>query len=55
MRAVLMHLFNNIRSDEPCREWTEVNEIKFLFHWTQPWSRQQGFNFVSSAWDFVGF
>jgi len=55
MHEVLAHLFNNIRSDEPCSKWTEVNEIKFLFHWTQPWSRQQGFNFVSAAWHFVGF
>ncbi len=52
---VLANLFNNTRSDEPCREWTEVNRIKFLFHWQQPWTRQQAFSFVSEARDFVGF
>jgi hypothetical protein len=55
VREVLAHLFNNTRSDEPCREWMEVNGIKFLIHWQQPWTRQQAFNFVSAAWDFVGF
>jgi hypothetical protein len=55
VRAVLAYLFNNIRSDEPCREWVEVNELKYLFDWAQPWSRQQGFSFVSAAWNFVSF
>jgi hypothetical protein len=55
VREVLAHLFNNVRSDEPCHEWTEVNQMKYLFRWMQPWSRQQGFSFVSAAWNFVGF
>jgi hypothetical protein len=55
MREVLAFLFNDIRSDQPCSEWTEVNGIKYLFRWQQPWTRQQGFSFVSAAWSYVGF
>lgn len=55
MRAVLAYVFNNTRSDEPCSEWTEVNDIKYLFRWTQPWTRQKAFDFISAAWDFIGF
>jgi hypothetical protein len=55
VRAVLAHLFNNTMRDDLCDQWVEVNEMKYLFHWQQPWTRQQGFNFVSAAWDYVGF
>jgi hypothetical protein len=55
VRAVLAHLFNNTMRDDTCQEWTEVNELKYLFHWQQPWTRQQGFDFISAAWDYVGF
>jgi hypothetical protein len=55
VREVLAHLFNNTMRDDQCGEWLEVNERKYLFRWTQPWSRQQGFNFVSAAWNYVGY
>jgi hypothetical protein len=55
VRWVLAHLFNNTRRDEDCKMWTEVNEIKFLFHPTQPWTRDQTHSFVSAAWDCIGF
>jgi hypothetical protein len=55
MRAVLAHLFNNTRKDEDCAKWLEVNGIKFLFHLSQPWTREAAHQFVSAAWDYIGF
>jgi hypothetical protein len=55
MRWVLAHLFNNTRREEDCKEWSEVNQIKYLFHNTQPWTRDQAHSFMSAAWDYVGF
>jgi hypothetical protein len=55
VRWVLAHLFNNMRQEEDCKEWREVNQIKYLFHPTQPWTRDQAHSFVSAAWDYVGF
>ncbi len=54
-RSVLAHLFNNTRKDEECSEWGEVNELKYLFRSSQPWTRDQVHSFVSAAWDYVGF
>jgi hypothetical protein len=54
VRWVLAHIFNNTRQDENCREWCEVNQIKYLFHGTQPWTREQAHGFVSAAWDYIG-
>lgn len=56
VRYILAHLFNNtMKDDGPCREWGEVNELKYLFRSSQPWTRQQVHTFLSAAWDYVGF
>ena len=55
VRWVLAHLFNNTRRDEDCTEWCEVNDIKYLFRASQPWTREQAHAFVSAAWDYVRF
>jgi hypothetical protein len=54
VRQVLAHLFNYTVQDDRCAKWTEVNDIKYLFHCTQPWSRQKAFDFVDAAWNYVG-
>lgn len=55
VRDVLAHIFNNTISDEKCSEWGEVNELKYLLRGGQPWSRIQAHNFISAAWDYIGF
>ncbi len=54
MRAALAYLFNNTMKFENCQEWGEVNELKYLFRSSQPWTREQAHNFVSAAWDYLG-
>jgi hypothetical protein len=56
VRSVLAHTFNNTIKQEDCNEWGEVNELKYLFRDAyQPWTRDQAHNFLSAAWDYVGF
>lgn len=55
IRNVLAHTFNGTISDEKCRDWTEVNGIKYLFHIRQSWTRQQAHTFLGTAWDYIGF
>jgi hypothetical protein len=55
VRAALAHLFNETMRDETCSEWGEVSELKYLFRNSQPWTRLQSHNFVSDAWDYVGY
>jgi hypothetical protein len=55
VRAVLAHTFNNTLNDEDCKNWGEENELKYLFGPWQPWTRQQAHNFLSAAWDYIGF
>jgi hypothetical protein len=55
VQAAIAHLWNETRADNTCSTWTEVNDIKFLFHHTQPWTRQNVNAFLQAAWDHVGF
>ncbi len=55
VRSVLASLFNNTINDEKCSEWGEVSELKYLFKGSQPWSRQSAHQFLSDAWDYIGY
>ena len=55
VRAALAHLFNETLNDNSCSEWGEVSELKYLFRPSQPWTRAQAHNFISDAWDYVGY
>jgi predicted nucleotidyltransferase len=55
VQASLAHLWNNTRTDDQCGEWGEINELKYLFRASQPWSRLQVNTFLQAAWDHIGF
>lgn len=40
-------------NDDACRGWTEVDAIKYLFHASQPWTRQQAHAFALAAITFI--
>jgi hypothetical protein len=51
----LAHFFNSTRMVDDCKEWGEINEYKYLFRPTQPWTMEQAHKFTSAAWDYLGF
>lgn len=55
LKASLLFLYNHTKSDEPCKEWGEVSELKYLFRPQQKWSRQQVNAFTVAAWHYAGF
>lgn len=55
VRYAIDHLWDKTRADETCNEWGEVNELKYLFRGSQPWSRAQVNSFLEAAWIYVGF
>jgi predicted nucleotidyltransferase len=55
VRHALAHLWNQTRVYESCKEWGEVNELKYLFRGAQPWTREQVNSFLQAAWDYIGF
>jgi hypothetical protein len=55
VRAVLASTFNATIKSGTCSEWGEVNELKYLFSGSQPWTREQAHAFLGAAWDYIGF
>jgi Nucleotidyltransferase domain len=55
LRAIMAHCFNATLNDDDCSEWCEVNDIKYLFRSSQPWTRVQAHNFLDAAWNRAGF
>ena len=54
VRETLAHLFNNTIKFDDCKEWGEINELKYLFWKGQPWNFSQAHAFLSAAWDYLG-
>ena len=55
LQYVIADTWNQTRKDEDCYEWGEVNELKYLFRYSQPWTRQQANDFLQAAWDYIGY
>ncbi len=55
MKAIIAHTWNATKEDPGSREWGEVNELKYLFRPSQPWTREQANAFLLGAWNYVGF
>jgi predicted nucleotidyltransferase len=55
MRHALAYLWNESRTDEQCKEWGEVNELKYLLRGGQAWNRAQVNTFLHAAWTYIGF
>lgn len=55
MKAVIATLWSMTQTDDTAREMIEVNDIKYLFHVSQPWQRSTANQFLFDAWGYVGF
>ncbi len=54
VQNILAHIFNNTRPADGTK-WFEVKGIKYLFHPTQPWSKEDAHAFVGAAWNYLEF
>lgn len=54
VQSVLRFLWQKTREQALCADWCEVDAIKYLFHGSQPWTRDQAHAFIDAAWDYVG-
>lgn len=55
IRHVIADLWNRTQRNIDCLKWGEVNELKYLFYPSQPWTRQQANDFLQAAWDYIGY
>ena len=59
IKGLLVHIWDGLDGQEPSSEsgsrWLEVNDYKYLFTNSQPWTRQDGRDFANAAWNYLGF
>ncbi|MGW6561793.1 nucleotidyltransferase domain-containing protein [Streptomyces hydrogenans] len=58
VERMILHIWQELEGDEPAvdsERWLEVSECKYLFHSAQDWNRQDGRDFVKSAWNYLGY
>ena len=54
VKAALVFLYENTNTQDACEKWVEVSELKWLFHETLKWTRQQANAFTYEAWNYDG-
>ena len=54
VQSTLRFLWQNTKDVMLCGKWCEVDDIKYLFHILQPWTREQAHAFINAAWDYTG-
>ncbi|MBL4702125.1 MAG: nucleotidyltransferase [Phycisphaeraceae bacterium] len=54
VRSIFCYIWVETKLEGDCSKWTEVDRIKFLFHSSQPWTKEQAHAFVDTAWDRIG-
>jgi len=54
VQSVLRFLWQNTKDHSLCAKWCEVDAVKYLFHSSQPWTRDQAHAFINAVWDYVG-
>lgn len=55
LREALRFLYHGTKTADACKDWGEVNELKYLLRGGQPWTREQVNAFILAAWSYVGF
>jgi hypothetical protein len=53
VRSVLAHIWEDTKEPESETRWLEVNQIKYLFHARQRWTRDEARRFAHAAWQYV--
>ena len=55
VRQTILYLWQHTGTDDACKEWGEINENKYLFRNSQPWTRAAVRDFLQAAWEYLGF
>ena len=51
--SILHYLLQQLPNIDNCKEWGEVNELKYLFRISQPWTRDQAYSFISGCRKYI--
>jgi hypothetical protein len=52
---VILHIWSKTREATECQNWVEVNGIKYLFHPSQPWTRERANSFLFEILNYIDY
>ena len=55
LKQSIIHLYEQTKSVDTCKEWGEVSELFYLFHTARKWSREDVNNYLIQMWNYLGF
>jgi len=55
VRDCIAAIYAAVCPEGDCQNWLEINGIKYLFHPSQPWTREQTNDFTLAVWRYCGF
>jgi len=53
VKSSILYLWGMTEDFNKCKDWFEVNNIKYLFHSTQKWTFEEVNNFMVAAWHYI--
>src|SRR5690349_10711128 len=55
LKASILFLYNNTKTDQTCSEWGEVSELLYLFRGDRKWNRQDVNDYLVQAWNYLEY
>jgi hypothetical protein len=55
VKKTIQNLYKNLDDREKSKDWGEVNELQYLFHPGQNWSRDIALKFLERTWSFLEY
>lgn len=55
LRNSIVHIYNQTKDENLCKDWGEVSEYFYLFHNGRKWSREQVTNFLTQMWNYLEY
>lgn len=53
VRKSIIHLYDQTKAKENCKEWGEVSELLYLFHSSRKWSPEDVNTFLVTLWNYL--
>ena len=55
LKNSIIHIYNQTKDENLCKDWGEVSEHFYLFHSGRKWNREQVTNFLTQMWNYLEY
>lgn len=55
LKQSIIHLYNETKTSDECKDWGEVSELFYLFHGGRKWKSDDVNNYMVQLWNYLEF